>query len=249
MIDQAWLDDWIQPQYLQNDFIESCHRAFTSHPARLLVMNDFLLDEVAESLSRFLSREARFKSVYGLYSNAYRHGNISDVPEETWLEAEERTRFYRFSDYAGAVDESRPGSNKVLFQRFLSALRDRNFKIFFEELSGFEFGPVPLINAYSYKAGDFLGSHTDDVKNKRLSFVFYLSPDWERRFGGLLHMIDPQGRVTVIEPQYSSLVIFDVAAKTTHFIDPVKPCAGQRARLTISGWFVKPDGETARGTA
>ena len=65
MIDYAWLNDWIQPQHLQGAAIESYKRAFASHPARLLVLKDFLRDEVAEKLSRFLSQEARFKSVYG----------------------------------------------------------------------------------------------------------------------------------------------------------------------------------------
>lgn len=241
MIDHAWLRDWVQPQHLQGDAIESYGRAFASHPARLLVLKDFLLDEVAEKLSRFLSREAQFKSVYGLYSKTVRHGNISDVSQQTWLEAQEQSRFYRFSDYRSVVDEYRLSPNLVLFQDFLSALRDHKFKTFFECLSGFEFGPIPLINAYSYRAGDFLASHSDDVKSKRLSFVFYLSKDWDHHFGGLLHMIDPQGGTTVVEPDYNSMIIFDVAAKTTHFIAPVESSAGQRARLTISGWFLKPE--------
>ena len=240
MSDQLWLKDWVRATHLQPEAIESCRQAFISHPARVLVLKDFLLDSVAEKLSRFLSHEARFELAYGLYSKEVKDGNISGVSPAAWLEAGEEERFYRFSDYAGVLDESQPSPNRTVFQQFFSALRNNRFKLFFEAISGLELGSTPLINAYSYKPGDFLSYHTDDVKSKRLSFVFYLSPNWERRYGGLLHLIDPKGEVTEVAPDYNSLVIFDVAARTRHFINPVEQCAGERARLTISGWFLAP---------
>lgn len=240
MSDQLRLNDWVQSRHLQPDTIEACRQAFISHPARVLVLKNFLLDSVAEKLSRFLSHEARFELAYGLYSKNVKDGNISGVSLTAWLEAEEEERFYRFSDYAGVLDEFQLSSNQTVFQRFFPALRNNKFKLFFEEISGLELGSTPLINAYSYKSGDFLSHHTDDVKSKRLSFVFYFSPHWEHRFGGLLHLIDHNGDVTEVDPDYNSLVIFDVAAKTKHFINPVEQCAGERARLTISGWFLAP---------
>src|SRR5215213_1492110 len=238
MSDRVWLKDWVQSRYLQADTLESYRRAFTSHPARVLVLKDILLDEVAEKLSRFLSHEARFELTHGLYSQNVKDGNISDVSPAAWLEAEEEKRFYRFSDYAGVLDEFQLSPNRTVFQQFFSALRNNKFRLFFEEISGLELGSTPLINAYSYHSGDFLGLHTDDVKGKRLSFIFYLSPHWERPFGGSLHLISHSGDVTEIAPDYNTLVIFDVAAETKHFIDPVEQCAGERARLTVSGWFL-----------
>jgi Rps23 Pro-64 3,4-dihydroxylase Tpa1-like proline 4-hydroxylase len=246
MVDHCRLNSWIHSRHLDPEVMEAYCRAFTSHPARVLVLKDFLVPEVAERLSQFLSCEAKFKSVYGLYSKVQRDGNISDVSKDAWFEAEEQNRFYRWSDYVGVSDEFRLSSNLFLFRDLLSALRDNDFRSFFEEISGLRFGPTPLINAYSYRAGDFLSSHTDDVKSKRLSFVLYLSADWESRFGGLLHLIDRNGDRIEIEPDYNSLVVFDVTARTEHFVSPVEPCAGEKARLTISGWFltcndVEPD--------
>lgn len=238
MVDHCRLISWIHPRHLIPEVMEAYCRDFTLHPARVLVLKDFLVSEIAERLSQFLSREAQFKSVYGLYSKVHRDGNISDVSKDTWLEAEGNNRFYRWSDYVGVFDEFRLSSNLLLFQNFLLAFRSNYFKDFFEEISGIRFGPTPLINAYSYRAGDFLSSHTDDVKRKRLSFVLYLSPDWERRFGGILHLINRNGDLIQIEPDYNSLVIFDVTARTEHFVSPVEPCVGEKARLTISGWFL-----------
>lgn len=240
MSDTIWLKDWVQSRHLRPGTIKACRQAFISHPARVLVLNDFLLDPIAENLNRFLSHEARFELAYGLYSKNEKDGNISGVSPAEWFAAEEDEKFYRFSDYSGVLDDFQFSSNRTLFQQFFSALRNHEFKLFFEEVSGLELGSPPLINAYSYKAGDFLSYHTDDVKSKRLSFVFYLSTHWERRFGGLLQLIDRNGIVTEVAPDYNSVVMFDVAARTRHFITPVEQCAGEKARLTISGWLPTP---------
>ena len=240
MPDPTSLRAWVQSAHLQRRAMASCRQAFLAHPARVLVLKNFLLDAVAEQLSRFLSHEARFELAYGLYAKNVRDGNISGVSASAWLEAAASQRFYRFSDLAGVHDEFQRSSNLSVFRQFFSALRGEPFRRFYEAISGLELGPAPLINAYSYKSGDFLSHHSDDVKGKRLSFVFYLTPGWERRFGGLLHMIHPDGEVTEVAPDYNSLVLFDVAAKTGHFISPVEPCAGDSTRLTISGWFLTP---------
>ena len=37
------------------------------------------------------------------------------------------------------------------------------------------------------------------------------------------------------------MVVFDVLAETEHRVTPVEPAAGDRARLTIGGWYHRPD--------
>jgi hypothetical protein len=239
MNDQGSLNYWIQSRHLQSEAIKNHHRLFTSHPARMLVIKQFLLDEAADSLSRFLTNEADFTISYGLYSDTNRHGNIADISEQVWLEADPPGRFYRFSEITGALARYRDSANLKMFRQFVAALKGDEFRSYFEEVTGLDLGPTPLVNAYSYSPGDFLSLHTDDVKDKRLSFVFYLSPEWGPEFGGTLHLIDPDGHVVEVSPEHNSLVIFDVAAKTEHFISPVEASAGDKARLTISGWFLR----------
>ena len=240
MPDRTSLQAWVQPSHLERRAIAICRQAFLAHPARMLVLKDFLLDAVAERLSRFLSHEACFEAAYGLYAKNVRDGNIAGVSATAWLEAAAGQRFYRFSDYAGVRDEFQHSANQRVFQQFFAALRSGPFRRFYEAISGLALGPAPLINAYAYGSGDFLSHHSDDVKSKRLSFVFYLTPGWERRFGGVLHMVHPDGEVTEVAPDYNSLVVFDVAAQTRHFISAVEPCAGESRRLTVSGWFLTP---------
>ncbi len=240
MSDQASLNSWIQSHHLQSEAIKNHRQLFTSHPARMLVIKQFLLAEVARSLSRFLTYEADFTTSYGLYTDANRYGNVPDISERVWMEADPRNRFYRFSEITGALARYRESANLETFRHFVTALKGDDFRSYFEEVSGIDLGPTPLVNAYSYRVGDFLSLHTDDVKDKRLSFVFYLSPQWEPDFGGTLHLIDPDGNVLEVSPEHNSLVIFDVTAKTEHFISPVEASAGDKARLTVSGWFLTP---------
>jgi Rps23 Pro-64 3,4-dihydroxylase Tpa1-like proline 4-hydroxylase len=54
-------------------------------------------------------------------------------------------------------------------------------------------------------------------------------------------VVDGQGCRTKIEAEYNSIIVFDVAAGTTHFVDLISPEAGDRARVTIGGWYHKPD--------
>jgi hypothetical protein len=84
MVDRQKLGAWIQPQHLEDAALEQYRKSFTSHPARLVVIKDFLPPQVAERLSRFLSSEAEFKAEYGLYSIE------GAVKEEDWLHAKRR---------------------------------------------------------------------------------------------------------------------------------------------------------------
>ena len=130
------LEEWIQPEHLSRNAIQQCRHAFWSHPLRVTVLKQFLLDEAADRLSRFLSREAVFKRIYGLYSSANRDGNISDVAEEEWLAVEESRRFYRFGDYDSVRDEFRSSSNFAAFQDFAALTRSQTFRKYAERITG-----------------------------------------------------------------------------------------------------------------
>ena len=87
--------------------------------------------------------------------------------------------------------------------------------------------------------GDFLRPHTDDNRNRQLALVIYLSAEWENRLGGVLHVIDKANNDAMVPPAYNSLVAFDVLTDTQHFVTPITPEAGTKARLTIGGWYHK----------
>jgi Rps23 Pro-64 3,4-dihydroxylase Tpa1-like proline 4-hydroxylase len=234
MIDFAWLASWVQAHHWQGFALQSYRQAFASHPARLLVLRQFLLDSVAEKLSRFLAVEAEFQTVYGLYSvdGGY-------VTEDEWLAATAEDRYLRFGAFCGPRPEFVLSPNLLTYLQFRQAFRDRRFTALFEEFCGVPLG-ASAFSVHAMRHGDFLHAHTDAVEDRRLAFVLYLSPDWQPRFGGGLHVVQPGGTVVRIEAEYNSLVVFDVAARTEHLVGLIEPTAGETVRLSLGGWISRP---------
>jgi hypothetical protein len=234
MIDFAWLASWVQAHHWQRGALAAYRQAFASHPARLLVFRQFLLDTAAERLSRFLAVEAEFHTVYGLYSVDGRY-----VTEDEWIAAAAEDRYLRLGAFCGPRPEFLLSPNLLTYLQFRQAFRDRRFTALFEELCGVSLGSSAF-SVHAMRQGDFLHAHTDAVEDRRLAFVLYLSPDWQPRFGGGLHVVEPSGSVLRIEAEYNSLVLFDVTTRTEHLVGPIEPEAGETARLSLGGWISQP---------
>jgi Rps23 Pro-64 3,4-dihydroxylase Tpa1-like proline 4-hydroxylase len=89
--------------------------------------------------------------------------------------------------------------------------------------------------------GDFLRPHSDDNLDRRLAIVIYLSQHWERRFGGVLRVVHNDGSFTEVEPEYNSMIAFDVLTAPAHLVLPIDDSADEQARLSIGGWYHKVD--------
>jgi Rps23 Pro-64 3,4-dihydroxylase Tpa1-like proline 4-hydroxylase len=224
------LESSIQPVHLTGDVIEKYRGAFNSHPARMVVVKDFLRAEVAERLSRFLAQEAIFVPEYGLYSSK------SAVDEEAFLAAPESDRFFRYSKLVGTGAGFQMSPNALSYLRFRQAFQQPEFKGFFESISGLELGWSDDFGSHKMLPGDFLRPHSDDNRNRRLALVIYLSPDWKRESGGVLRVVYGGTDETEILPEYNSMVAFDVLGAAQHYVGPIN--AG--IRLSIGGWYHKP---------
>jgi hypothetical protein len=234
MIDPAWIASWVQTHHWQGQALQANRQAFISHPARLLVLQRFLLDPVAQRLSRFLAVEAEFQTVYGLYS-----ADGDYVTEDQWFTAAPEDRYLRFGAFCGPRPEFQLSSNLLTYLQFRKAFRDRRFTALFEELCGMSLGSSEF-SVHRMRTGDFLLAHTDAVEDRLLAFVLYLSPDWQPRFGGGLHVVEPDSTTFRIEAEFNSLVIFDVTTHTEHLVGPIEPEAGETARLSLGGWISQP---------
>src|SRR6266849_2744300 len=111
MGETAELMEWIDRQHLTSDAFQSYAEIFSRHPARVIVVREFLLESVARSLSRFFSAEAVFRSEFGMYS---RMDDVS-VTEEEWLKANEDDRFYRYKVFGGVRPEFHISLNTITF--------------------------------------------------------------------------------------------------------------------------------------
>jgi hypothetical protein len=234
MVDTAKLGTWIQPQHLVEENLEKHRASFATHPAHLVVVEDYLLEDVAGRLSRFLAEEALFEKEHGLYSVD------GAVPEDQWASATDEDRLFRLSRLKGISPEKMMSPNAVTYLRLRQALQQKEFREFFEALTGLELGSSDDFGVHSMSAGDFLRAHSDDVRDRSIALVMYLTPGWQPSYGGALHMADETGE-SRIEATYNSIVVFDVQAENTHFVAPIEDAAGQTRRLTIGGWFPTPN--------
>jgi len=210
-IDSAWLSTWVQPQHLDADAVAAARAAFLTHPLRLGVLPSFLLPGRARQLSDFLLRQAVFRA--------------------------DHDRLYRMQILEGAAEEFRLGAGVVAHLRFMQAIEDRRFIALVEALTGLTLGAATT-SVHAMTQGDYLLAHDDDLDGRRVAFVLFLTPDWPEDAGGVLRFSGRDAGVSSIRPEYNSLALFDVTAGTSHEVGVITPAAGDRARVTISGWFL-----------
>jgi hypothetical protein len=231
--DRRWLASWIQSRHLEPSALEHYRDRFASHPARLVVIKDFLEPRVAERLNRFLASEAEYKAEYGLSSVE------GAVPEQAWTLAPDSDRFFRLRKLVATPPQFRMSPNALTYLQFRKAFQRPEFQGFFEAISGLPLGWSDDFGAHSMVRGDFLRPHSDDNRNRRLAIVIYLSQDWQSRFGGVLHVVHEDGTITEVEPEYNSMIAFDVLKAPAHLVLPIEDAAGDQQRLSIGGWYHK----------
>jgi hypothetical protein len=223
----------IDASHLSVTAIEEYGAAFAHHRARLVVMREFLDRDLALRLNHFLTEEADFYTEYGLYSVD------GAVDEATFRAAEETDRFFRMSKLADTKPQFRMSLNALAYLKFRATLGQAGFISFFEAISRQRLRSTDDVGVHSMGVGDFLRPHSDANKDRQLAFVIYLSEAWEAEFGGALEVLDRDGGVTRILPEYNSVVAFDVLAESQHLITPITENAGPATRVTIGGWYSK----------
>jgi hypothetical protein len=229
------LQSWIQPQHLETEALEAYRTALEAHPARLVVLENFLAPQVADRLARFLAIEAEFAPEFGLYSVE------GAIPEKDWLLAGEEDRFFRLRKLVRTPPQFQMSPNALMYLQFRRSFQSPEFKAFFEAISGLSLGWSDDFGAHSMIEGDFLKPHSDDNRNRHLALVIYLTPGWQPEFGGVLRVLHNDGTFTEVEPRYNSMVAFDVLAAPAHVVLPIRAAAGDLKRLTIGGWYHKTD--------
>jgi len=234
MLDRQRLSPWIQPQHLEEEALARYRTAFTSHPARLLTVTDFLAPPVAERLSRFLAREAEYQPEFGLYSIE------GAVPEADWLRANADDRFFRLGKLVGTPPQFQTSLNALTYLQFRMAFQRPEFKAWFEAVSAMSLGWSDDFGAHAMGPGDFLRPHSDDNLSRQLALVIYLTPGWKVEFGGSLRVMHQDGGTTEVAPEYNSMVVFDVLSAPSHLVLPIQAgTAAEPRRLSIGGWYHK----------
>jgi hypothetical protein len=234
MFDRNALRPWIADGHLDDAALERYRREMEGHPARMIVLTEVLTPDAATSLSTFLRDGAEYGVEHGLYS----HPGPEDAG--AWEAAPESDRFFRYGKLAGIRPEAALDPATLTYMRWRTFVTQPPFHDFFAALTGLTLGASDDFGVHRFSVGDFLKDHDDENKNRRVAFVMYLTPHWRQEFGGALHMRDRSGDVHLVESMFNTMVVFDVAAGSTHHVGRIEDDAGEHARLTFGGWFPNP---------
>lgn len=127
--------------------------------------------------------------------------------------------------------------DEALFPEPLKACRrlfaSASTKRFAEELTGADCSGLPTFAASWYQPGEYSLPHSDAGQNRSVAFVWHLTRDWERSFGGELFWC-PTGRA--LTPSFNCLTLFRVWGGSTHLVCPVGLHAVGK-RLAVAGWW------------
>lgn len=229
-LDRPWLATWIQPRHLCEQSLDAYRRTCATHPARLFTLESFLAPAVADRLTRFLESEAIFRQVYGLASRG-----SYEVSESEWLAAKPDDRFARYHVMDSVKPEFRLGANLLAYLKLRRAWSDRRMAAFFEQLCGL---PLGALHSYVHAMmpGDYLWPHDDALDTRRLAYVLFLTRTWDLASGGVL-TVAAGDNAWHIEPQYNTLVVFDVTAHDQHSVGEIAGDRGDLLRLTWGGWI------------
>jgi SM-20-related protein len=215
---------------------------------KVLVIQNFLKDEIAESFYSWFSEE---------------------MPSDWWevsscpAYGQEKPSFVRNNDensdeikerYSEAIEAFRNGSFSYNFYRTLPnhyqdcnciECKIRNWLVdsecldFVSEVTSEKYTDSDEVFAACYTSGDFLSPHIDSP-NGTLGFVLQLTKNWKPEYGGLLHFMDDDR--TVVErievPEFNSLTLFYLPKNKGkwHFVSSVSPGTPE-IRLSYTGWF------------
>lgn len=101
-----------------------------------------------------------------------------------------------------------------------------------------------------YNSGDYLLAHDDLLSDRKIAFVFYLSPwesalEWSESMGGFLELFNPNDVgnpifpiARSIPPKNNQFIFFKVSDLSFHQVGEVTNF--EYPRLTINGWFHGP---------
>ena len=114
------------------------------------------------------------------------------------------------------------------------------FAEFMKKLTGISVEPGALDLAGSlYKSGDYLLCHDDQVEDRKIAYILYLSKGFGEKDGGRLVLFDnfkgkPKSEVVKNMPVWNSLMVFEVSQISFH---SVEENMSSKDRYAIGGWL------------
>jgi hypothetical protein len=218
---------------------------------RLLAVDDILAAEVAERMHAFLDHEMPGDWWSVVTSGPGGRVTLRDRPEHRAAIAEAQAANGRMREVEGRRFEGSIYYPAYTFKRtfddhapscpcplcdFRGFLGSEPLRALVRTIAGQAYEAREVF-ASKYTPGDHLDAHSDSFAGRSIAFVFGFTKGWEARHGGLLVMKE-QREHRVFVPSYNRLLMFAVTGDAReHWVSDVTPDAGDRKRLSVSGWF------------
>ncbi|XP_064476633.1 prolyl 3-hydroxylase OGFOD1-like [Ornithodoros turicata] len=113
-----------------------------------------------------------------------------------------------------------------------------------KEVTGIPLDGTISLTCSKYTHTDTLLCHDDELEGRRIAFILYLVPNWEKADGGTLDLFDtdsdgqPRDVVTSLVPRSNTIVFFEVTPVSFHQVAEV--LSEDKVRLSVGGWFHGP---------
>lgn len=187
----------------------------------------------------------------GTISNVLASGDViqrlvDEMAEEVFW-TRRQTDFLQLNQSCDLISVSSP--QLTHFYEFLKT----DMMNWMREITGMNLTHVSA-NCSMYNHGDHLLVHDDCIADRKIAFVFYLSPwegrtTWTEEMGGALELFglkegEKEPKFPTFEkifPENNQMVFFKVCDKSFHQVGEVT--AMDYPRLTINGWFHGPGDE------
>ncbi|XP_015729330.1 prolyl 3-hydroxylase OGFOD1 isoform X2 [Coturnix japonica] len=135
---------------------------------------------------------------------------------------------------------ARPEPHVSALRRALSG----TLRAWLEAVTHIELEPSIDISCAKYESTDVLLCHDDELEGRRIAFILYLVPPWEKSDGGTLDLFStdehfqPQQIVKSLMPSWNTLVFFEVSPVSFHQVSEI--LSEEKCRMSVSGWFHGP---------
>lgn len=144
-------------------------------------------------------------------------------------------QFEKTDDLFGTSDYCSQMLHKS-FQKDLASWMERNTDI--------KLNKTISMSSARYYETDYLLCHDDNMGDRRIAYILYLSKGWTEEDGGALELFDtdehgsPNKVVRSLIPEYNSLIFFEVVENSYHQVAEVM--TDDKCRWSINGWFHGP---------
>lgn len=174
-------------------------------------------------------------------SNFLKNEEFMDEIKNELLDVKSRRNSIDLYQFEQSNDLARVDSQnlKTLYETFQTDLVD-----WMERNTNIELNKKISMSSSCYSDTDYLLCHDDNLGDRRIAFILYLSKNWTQEDGGALDLFDsdenglPRKVVKSLTPEYNSLVFFEVVDNSYHQVAEIT--SADKSRWSINGWFHGP---------